>query len=103
MPVSALGDPQVCGNLGAFASIYVLPGCDWSAQVAREIVFRPLNPMCSAFWYSSYDSKIPFSVLNVSPGVSLGGAVLGGLGHLGPSPPFLPGKEEPVCPVGHGP
>lgn len=78
MAVSALGDSQVCGDLGAFVSIYVLPRCDWSAQVAREIVFRPLNPVCSAFWYSSYYSKIPFGVLNEST-VSLGGAVLGGL------------------------
>lgn len=46
MAVSALGDSQVCGDPGAFVSIYVLPGCDWSAQVAREIVFRPLNPLC---------------------------------------------------------
>lgn len=50
-----------------------------STSSQRGCLQASKSPVCSAFWYSSYYSKIPFSVLNISTGVSLGGAVLGDL------------------------
>lgn len=44
--VPALNSPHIYRDLGAFPLIYALSDRGWSAQVAREIVLRPLNPLC---------------------------------------------------------
>lgn len=99
--MSALNETHICRNLGAFLLIYAaLTVHGWSAQVAREIVLRPLDHL----WVLFLGIKSIFNALGVDAGGRKEGAECLAW-HSGLSRPYSPGTEEtlPVCLVGHGP